>query len=81
MQCDDHDYIEIVCMYRYVIELTLTNGDKRQGQALDTKRNELHQECIHIKQADTDDLVVLDSIQEMQVLTKNPHITQVKFRD
>jgi Rho-binding antiterminator len=40
ISCEKHDYVEIACMYNYLIKLTLNSGDELRGVALDVKRNQ-----------------------------------------
>lgn len=40
ISCEQYDYIEIVCLYHYPIELTMKSGERINGVALDTKRND-----------------------------------------
>jgi Rho-binding antiterminator len=81
INCDQHDYIEIVCMYRYEIKLTLKSGEEILGVARDTQRNDNKEEClaIDIEGDGTTQLVVLDSIQKLEVLEDNPHVHIVNF--
>ncbi|MEE1675919.1 Rho-binding antiterminator [Agarivorans aestuarii] len=80
ISCDNYDYIEIACMYRYLVKVQLVNGEQVHGLALDTKRNQLKQECILLKHANQQFLVVLDDIQQLEVMVDNPHFSKVSFR-
>lgn len=75
ISCNQHDYIEIVCMYHYPIKLTLKSGEIIQGIALDTQRNEQRDECIKIDEH----LVVLEGIKILEVMVENPHLQKVTF--
>ncbi len=77
MSCDQHDYVEIACLYRYVVKLTLKSGEEVTGIALDTRRNTQRQECIAIHHIDN--LVVLDAVATMEALVENPHFKRVTF--
>lgn len=77
MSCDQHDYVEIACLYRYVVKLTLKSGEEVTGIALDTRRNVQRQECIAINHIDT--LIALDAVASMEALVKNPHFNRVTF--
>lgn len=79
MSCDQHDYIEIACTFRYPVRLTLKSGDIIEGKALDTQRNEAQQECIKLALAGTESLVVLDEITRMEACADNPHFQVVSF--
>lgn len=80
ISCEQHDYVEIACMYNYLIKLTLSSGDELEGVALDVKRNKSREECINIKVNNIDSLVVLDSVSKMEVLVENPHFKIVTFK-
>lgn len=77
MSCDQHDYVEIACLYRYVVKLTLKSGEEVTGIALDTRRNAQRQECIAIN--NIDNLIALDAVATMEVLVENPHFKLVRF--
>ncbi|USD42952.1 Rho-binding antiterminator [Vibrio sp. SCSIO 43135] len=79
ISCSDYDYIEIICLYRYPILLTCKSGAKIECVALDTKRNQEKQECIEVNESGSVRLVVLDDIVKLDVLTDNPHFSQVVF--
>jgi Rho-binding antiterminator len=79
ISCEQHDYVEIACMYNYLIKLTLNSGDELEGVALDVKRNENREECINIKVNNIESLVVLDSVSKMEVLVESPHFKVVTF--
>lgn len=79
MSCEQHDYIEIACLYRYAVTLTLTSGTTLSGIALDTARDQLRQECIKILADGTEQLIPLADISRMTVNTDNPHFRIVDF--
>jgi Rho-binding antiterminator len=79
ISCNQHDYIEIVCMYNYPVELKLKTGDSVNGVAEDTQLNESREECIKIQAVDGERLVPLDSLDRLDVLVENPHFQTVIF--
>lgn len=79
MSCDQHDYIEIACTFRYPVRLTLKSGDIIEGKALDTQRNEARQESIKLALAGEEILIVLDEISCMEACSDNPHFQVVSF--
>lgn len=79
ISCNQHDYIEIVCMYRYPIKLTLKSGEIMQGVAVDTQRNEKRAECIKVDIQGMEQLVILDEIKLLEVVVENPHLQKVTF--
>ena len=81
MTCHEYDYIEIVCMQRYPIRLTLKTGDILEGIAFDTQLNQAREECIKVKVDDVTQWIVLDSLSKLEVCVANPHFTQVSFTE
>ena len=79
ISCDQHDYIEIVCTYRYPLKLTLKSGEIIQGIALDTQQNDNRDECIKIESKGSSKLIVLDQIKKLEVTEDNPHLREVVF--
>ncbi len=79
ISCSQYDYIEIVCMFNYPIELTLKSGGIVEGTALDTATSTQHDECIKVLVGKNEQLVVLDNIAQLKVLVENPHFCHVSF--
>ncbi|MDR7091878.1 Rho-binding antiterminator [Cellvibrio fibrivorans] len=79
ISCNQHDYIEIVCMYHYPIKLTLKSGDIIHGIAQDTQRNDNRDECIKIDIDGVEQLVVLEEIKMLEVMMENTHLQKVTF--
>ena len=80
ISCSDYDYIEIVCMHRYPVKLTLHSGEQVEGVALDTQRNQEKDECIKLSVVGQEQLVVLTEIAELEVCVDNPHFRQKFFK-
>ena len=79
INCKSHDYIEIVCMYRYPIKITMKNGDIIECIALDTHYNSTREECIKVKSQGGVNEVILDHISAVEISIKNPHFDKVSF--
>ncbi|MGR5285860.1 Rho-binding antiterminator [Vibrio maritimus] len=79
ISCSDYDYVEIACMHRYPVRLSMKNGQKIEGTALDTTRNDVKAECIKLSQQSGERLVELDQIASIEVLTANPHFVTKVF--
>ncbi|MEH0741758.1 Rho-binding antiterminator [Vibrio cholerae] len=80
IRCSDYDYIEIVCLYRYPVRLTLKDGTEMEGIALDTRRDESRREAILLSIHQQECLVVLDEIKQLSVLVENPHFRDITLR-
>lgn len=79
ISCDTHDYIEIVCTYRYPIKLRLKSGAIIEGVSLDTAYDGNRKECIKLDVAGVETLVVLEDISLLEVCVANPHVRSVSF--
>ncbi len=79
ISCNHYDYIEIVCLFKYPIEITLKSGQVVVGKAIDTARNHRREECIKLNIENSDVLIVLDSIATLKVVVENPHFDEVSF--
>lgn len=80
ISCNDYDYIEIVCMHRYPIKLTMKSGEQLVCVALDTKRNQAREECIKVSVEGQEQLVVLTEITDLEVSVDNPHFQHKSFK-
>ncbi|MDV7104619.1 Rho-binding antiterminator [Vibrio sp. TH_r3] len=78
--CQEYDYVEVACLYRYPVRLTMKSGEILQGIALDTSRNENRKECIKISRNEIDMLIELDSIFKLQILADNPNFSEIIFK-
>ena len=79
LSCSEYDYIEIVCMHRYPIKLTLKQNQIIEGTALDTQLNIHREECIKISINNIDTLVKLTDILKLEICVNNPHFEEVVF--
>jgi len=79
ISCHQYDYVEIACMYNFLIKLVLKTGMEIEGVACDTRRNEKREECIKLKVGETERLIVLDNISRMEAQDNNPHFQVVTF--
>lgn len=79
ISCQLHDYIEIACMYRFKVRLTLHSGVSLEGVALGTTYNRERQECLLLDTGFGKQFVALDQLKSMQALAENPHFDIVNF--
>lgn len=76
ISCAQHDYIEIACLYRMPVVLTLDKGEVLRGVAVDTVRDHDRTECLKLASGQ---LVVLDRIRSLEAVEPNPHFDRVDF--
>lgn len=79
INCEQHDHVEVACMFNYPVKLFMKSGEVIEGIALDTKRNDKKRECIKINQEGSDLLVELDKVTKMEVSVDNPHFKEIPF--
>jgi len=83
ISCSEYDVIEMVCLYRYPLRLTMKNGDVIDGVALDTGTNAQREECIKlttaVQSSDLPRYVVLEDIAVLTVTVANPHVNKLTF--
>ena len=79
ISCDRHDYIEIACMYHFLIELSLKSGECVTGVAQTIVLNEKREECITLTHNNESIAIVLTELVSMRALQANPHFNVVTF--
>ncbi|MCW8902694.1 Rho-binding antiterminator [Sedimenticola sp.] len=79
ISCAQHDYVEIACMYKLPVTLTLSSGEELAGIAMDTVSNQDREECLKLKTGNNEQLVVLDQILRMVATKPNSHFEKVDF--
>lgn len=79
ISCNEYDYVEIACMYRYPIKLMMKTGEVIECIALDTHYNSDREECIKVSIERTESEVIIDNISKLEVCIENPHFKQVCF--
>ncbi|AZG73005.1 Rho-binding antiterminator [Shewanella livingstonensis] len=81
IKCESYDYIEIICLYRYMVKLTLTDGTHIQGQFDRTlyisRDQQKHEAIAGINQQQQAVEVILTDIKSIDVLSKNPSFTHI----
>lgn len=78
--CEQHDYIEIICTFRYPVKLTLRSGDLIECVALDTMFNEFREECVKVERSGAECLIALENISILEVCVENPHFQVIRFK-
>ena len=79
IDCTHHDYLEVACVAKIPVEITLTDSETVSGLPIDV----LHEdgaERLVIRNQDGAARIRLDRIATMQALIDNPHFRLVDFR-
>ncbi len=79
LSCQDHDYIEIACMYHIPVRLALLSGAIIEGKALDCRYDSARREIMLLKTLTGEQQVETADIKSMQALVINPHFDTIDF--
>ncbi|HHX8494114.1 Rho-binding antiterminator [Vibrio diabolicus] len=77
--CSQYDFIEIACMFKLPIEITLKNGETHQGNAFDTGYDMQPQECLFLDMDGEHIAFPTEQLVAMRALKANPHFDEVTF--
>ena len=78
ISCELHDFIEVACMYRYQLKLSLKNNQTIEGKAIDIVNSPEGRECLVID-GNPQQQVELTQLNRMEVLTPNAKFREVIF--
>lgn len=78
ISCNLHDYVEIACLYRYQVKLTLRDRQTIEGKAIDTLSSANKCEYLLIDTGQKQQ-IELNQLKKLQVLTPNARFTEVIF--
>lgn len=79
ISCNEHDYVEIACMYQYPIKVTMKTGGVIECKALDTQYNSAREECIKVDVAGIENEVIINNVAKIEVCIENPHFQEISF--
>jgi len=81
IDCDSHDFVEIACLFNYLVELMLISGQTVTGSAKTIRIENKQEFLILINDDKSNSLirVLLSEISLLTVLTKNAHFRTVRF--
>ncbi len=82
LACDLHDYIEIACMFRYRVTITLKSGASFLGTAHNTLTNQEKQEYMILcpeNTASPQHKILLTELSSMTVLNSSSRFSHVDF--
>ena len=79
ISCDQHDYIEIACLYQLPVTLVMKTGHHIVGVAKGTCYNDSKNECILLDSDGVRHEVILEQIASMEAHIENPHFQIVHF--
>jgi Rho-binding antiterminator len=79
LNCDLHDYLEIACLYKFEVELLLTDGTMILGVAITTKTIEKN-EYLEVNSGGELITVPVLKLKSMRSCIENPHFGIIEFK-
>jgi len=79
IDCGLYDYIEIACLYRYVLRISTRDGEILTGTALDTEISADKSECLKLSGESGIRRVRLDHLLSIEPLTADARFGRVDF--
>lgn len=80
ISCELHDYIEVVCLYRYQIRLTLKDHSTVEGKARDITTPD-KKEFLLLETDSGSQQIELTALRKLEVLSPNSQFREVDFPD
>jgi len=80
IDCHIHDYIEIACLYGFLVELELVDQTSVQGRAKTTETSTDKREWLILGTEGESEKVDLSTIKTMRAHTQNPHFDKIEFQ-
>ncbi|MDD2758663.1 MAG: Rho-binding antiterminator [Methylomonas sp.] len=78
LTCDQHDYIEIACMFGYRVRLTLEDQQIMEGKAVGTLTDSDKREYLIIDDGQQHRIELM-RLKKLQVLTPHARFTEMNF--
>ena len=80
IDCNLYDYVEIACLYRYPVRVTITDGTSLTGIAVDTVIDADKSESLKLDVDDGDSrLIRLDTLVVLEALATDARFSKVHF--
>lgn len=82
MQCADHDFIEVACLYGYQLKISLRDNQHVVGQAFTTQVKRCGNTKVELLILQTNtgqQSVILNDIVQIEALTANDYFSVLKF--
>jgi len=78
ISCHQHDYIEIACLYRLRLRLTLSDGESLEGRARDTGSRQ-GREWLKLALDGEEREIDLERVRLIEALDRNPYFQTVQL--
>ena len=79
LSCDKLEYLEVVCMFHYALQVTEKSGQVYTGRAKDVKIVEKRQEVLVLQEFESEIFIATDQIACIDVLTPNARFKTMRF--
>lgn len=79
IKCDLHDYLEIACLFKVEVELTLKDATKITGIPITTTIDSERNECLAVMKDTQQILIQTNLLDQMRAVVVNRHFDIVEF--
>lgn len=79
VDCDLHDYLEIACLYRYMLRIALTDGTVFDARAVTTRTTADKEEYLVVERQESPQNIRLDHLSAITALTAGATFSTVLF--
>ncbi|HGY3717444.1 TPA: Rho-binding antiterminator [Citrobacter gillenii] len=79
VDCDLHDYLEIACLYRYMLRIELTDGTVFDARAVTTRTTIEKEEYLVVERQASSQNIRLDYLSAITALTAGAKFSTVLF--
>ncbi|WP_230326327.1 Rho-binding antiterminator [Citrobacter sp. Res13-Sevr-PEB04-36] len=79
VDCDLHDYLEIACLYRYMLRIELTDGTVFDARAVTTRTTIEKEEYLVVERQANSQNIRLDCLSAITALTAGAKFSTVLF--
>lgn len=79
LSCESHDYLEIVCMFHYMLKVMDKNGQVFKGKASDVRIDDENTEVLVLQEIASEMHIPTIEIASINVLTPNARFQKIMF--
>jgi Rho-binding antiterminator len=77
LDCDVVDNLELACLHRYELAITMNDGEQIEGKARNLISNDTHQECLILDSHGAERALILADAKKARALTENDYFTEL----
>lgn len=79
LDCAVVDNLELACLHRYKLAVTMNDGEQLEGQAINLTTNDDRQECLILDMHGNARIIILADARQASALTENDYFTDLEL--